>query len=266
MSPLCVLLLCAIALVRIDAYPMIAEVSGKGAKCFRFNIPEDDDAHMLFVALPENVDSAVEEFYVQGMNEMNEHTGTFKNLIVNPPAEIKNKMDAKITKGRTNIFLKMQIPDKPVLRHQQFQWHRPIIMRNIVKMAARSKQGWEVPVGGYSICFENKSTDNARIVFDIALLNDDIDEDIEEGNSKSVMKKEHLTPLEKQFNEGIMAAHQILNEMRYMQQREHIARQTSETINARIRYFSYISVAVLIGVTLLQVTYLKSYFKKKKLL
>ena len=38
------------------------------------------------------------------------------------------------------------------------------------------------------------------------------------------------------------------------------------SINARVRYFSYVSVAVLLVVTYIQVTYLKRYFRKKKLL
>jgi len=43
-------------------------------------------------------------------------------------------------------------------------------------------------------------------------------------------------------------------------------RKTSESINFRVRFFSYVSVIILGVVTYLQVTYLKRYFRKKKLL
>jgi hypothetical protein len=51
-----------------------------------------------------------------------------------------------------------------------------------------------------------------------------------------------------------------------MEKREARMRVTADSINSRVRWFGYLSVAVLLVVTYLQVTYLKQYFHKKKLM
>jgi hypothetical protein len=76
----------------------------------------------------------------------------------------------------------------------------------------------------------------------------------------------HLTPLAEQLQESLAAAKSVIKEMNYMERRESRMRLTTDSINARVRYFSYISVGVLLAVTYVQVTYLKRYFHKKKLL
>ena len=80
------------------------------------------------------------------------------------------------------------------------------------------------------------------------------------------MKKEHLSPLEEAFEEGVALSHSVLDEMHYMEKREARMKQTTDGTNSRIRYFSYLSVLILLGVTWVQIQYLKNYFKKKKVL
>eukprot|EP00956_Cyclotella_meneghiniana_P040476 scaffold196755_cov43-Cyclotella_meneghiniana.AAC.1 len=36
-----------------SAYPIITDVDEGETKCFNFNVPEDDDAHMVFMVLPD---------------------------------------------------------------------------------------------------------------------------------------------------------------------------------------------------------------------
>jgi len=123
------------------------------------------------------------------------------------------------------------------------------------------------PLEGYEFCFENSNEDApVQIIVESVLLSDPIMSNDGDGATKKGFEPEHLTPLAEQLAESIGSAESVLKEMRYMEGRERRMRQTSDSINSRVRYFSYISVSVLLVVTYIQVTYLKRYFRKKKLL
>ena len=97
------------------------------------------------------------------------------------------------------------------------------------------------------------------------MTSDDLDDE-EEAQSGLMFKSEHLTPLQDQLDASIRAANSVIRELNLMERREKRMRKTADSINWRVRNFSYLSVIVLILVTFFQVTYLKRYFKKKKLL
>jgi p24 family protein delta-1 len=123
-------------------------------------------------------------------------------------------------------------------------------------------------IEGYGLCFSNTHRSRqARVVFDIALISDRPNVNGETVDEKSKFNKDaHLTPLEMSLDESIRAATVVLREMKYMEQREARMRETAESINTRVRWFSYLSVSVLLSVTYIQVSYLKRYFHKKKLM
>jgi hypothetical protein len=81
-----------------------------------------------------------------------------------------------------------------------------------------------------------------------------------------VVKKEHLTPLERAFDQSSALAKSIIDEMHYMEKREIRMKRTADGTNSRIRWFSYLSIVILVGVTWVQMKYLKGYFRKKKIL
>lgn len=121
---------------------------------------------------------------------------------------------------------------------------------------------------GYGICFHNQDQYRAvQVIFDI-LLSSEVVADDTSSKSKALdfEKGRHLTPLEQSLEESIASAQTILREMTYMEKRELRMRKTAESINLRVRYFSYLSVSVLLAVTYIQVSYLKRYFHKKKLM
>lgn len=104
-------------------------------------------------------------------------------------------------------------------------------------------------------------------MFDIALISDKPYDTEDGSDGKAQFSKDaHLTPLEMSLDESIRAATVVLREMDYMEQREARMRQTAESINTRVRWFSYLSVSILLSVTYIQVSYLKRYFHKKKLM
>jgi len=249
------------------AYPILSDVDRSATKCFNFNVPDDDDAHMVFIALPSDVDDEVEEWFSTQMNEMTRKgSASFMQQLPDVSKQIHSKISDDEYNGRSNVYLKLTVPKRPVLRHQMFMWYAPVVVMNVVKASQRGQKKNKVtqPPGGYSVCFENKNSDQSvRVLFDVVLMSD---EGQDEELQNKIIKKEHLTPLELNFQEGIKAANTILNEMKYMERREARMRHTAESTNSKIRLFSYVSVIVLLGVTWLQRTYLRSYFKKKKLM
>jgi len=264
---LLLVVLSPLLLFQSNAYPIITDADPSGTKCFNFNVPDDDDANMVFIALPDTVEDEVEEWFSAQMHEMTRQgSQNFMKSLPDVSKEIHGKIDDEEFNGRSNVYLKLTVPKRPVLRHQMFMWYAPVVVLNVVKASQRGqkKNQSTQPPGGYSVCFENKNADvGVRILFDVVLISDmGVDEDLQ----NKIIKKEHLTPLETNFQEGIKAANTILNEMKYMEKREARMRHTAESTNSKIRLFSYISVIVLLGVTFLQRTYLKSYFKKKKLM
>jgi hypothetical protein len=249
------------------AYPIITDLNESLTKCFNFNVPDDDDAHMVFIAVPDTVEEEVEEWFTGQMHEMTRKgSANFMKSLPATSKEIHEKISDDEFNGRSNVYLKLTVPKRPVLRHQMFMWYAPVVVMNVVKASQRGQKNNKntQPPGGYSVCFENKNADQGvRIIFDVVLMSD---EGQDEELQNKIIKKEHLTPLETNFQEGIKAANTILNEMKYMERREARMRHTAESTNSKIRMFSYVSVLVLLGVTWLQRTYLKSYFKKKKLM
>ena len=91
-------------------------------------------------------------------------------------------------------------------------------------------------------------------------------DDDENASEDPAFQGHHLEPLAQQLADSVRSAQTVINEMRYMERRESRMRHTADSINKRVRNFSYISILVLLVVTYLQVTYLKRYFRKKKLL
>ena len=58
----------------------------------------------------------------------------------------------------------------------------------------------------------------------------------------------------------------IVNDFAYMRAREEEMRDTNESTNSRVFYFSIFSMICLLGLAVAQVLYLKKYFKSKKLI
>ena len=80
-----------------------------------------------------------------------------------------------------------------------------------------------------------------------------------------VAKLEHLNELQvfvRRLNDRVK---EIRKEQAYMKFREMAARNTSESTNARVMWWSLIETILLIGSGLWQINYLKNFFKQKKL-
>jgi hypothetical protein len=231
---------------------------------------------MAFMAMPSTMSTEIEEWYIDQMvtlgKQRNEVDGSLnRKFEAQPPAEMLKELDEFMEENgrRSGLQLRIQKARNPrPMRQQELTWFLPTVLNHVEKYQRKTNANKEwtpnAHLDGHTICLENRSENQVHIIFDIVLVSEDYGDD-EAGSSGGIAKK-HLTPLEQELAASVNAANSIISEMRYMEKREARMRVTTESINARIRFFSYISVAVLLIVTYLQVTYLKRYFKKKKLM
>lgn len=227
---------------------------------------------MVFLAIPSSMQESGEEWFVNQINKMTKsrlttpHRVLPKKLLEPIPDSVKKEMkdffeEEEEAEEDSGIKLNLQKPRRPSLKQVNMKWFEPIVLNHVVRTHDKRDHDFE---GGYAICFENESEDfEGLVIFDVVLVSD---EEEEEEDEATVLKREHLTPLEENLQESISAASSVLSEMRYMEKREARMRQTADSINSKVRFFSYVSVVILLGVTYVQVSYLKRYFRKKKLM
>lgn len=113
--------------------------------------------------------------------------------------------------------------------------------------------------GTYSVCFYNMNDNPVRMMLDFK-------HGVEAKDYSEVAKREHLMPVEKELRKMEDTVDEIHREMLYMRQREAAMRNTNESTNSRVLWFSFFSIVVLLGMGVAQVLYLKKFFKSKKLI
>jgi len=75
-----------------------------------------------------------------------------------------------------------------------------------------------------------------------------------------------LKPLEVELKRLEDLSESIVNDFAHMRQREEEMRDTNESTNSRVLYFSLFSMCCLLGLATWQVLYLRKFFKSKKLI
>jgi hypothetical protein len=220
---------------------------------------------MVFVALPPKISWELEDWCMSQIKAMTKNRRPDQSLptkfLESEPADETIKKEfltwfEEDSSLKSSLTLKVHKPRAGIVREQELLWYQPVVLNHVIQ----SQKQWEAMVGAYSICFDNAfDEDYVHVAFDMVLVSENADDDV-------VTTKEHLTPLEEQLGESIQAAQTILKEMRYMEKREARMRMTSESIFTKVSWFSVLSVVILLGVTFVQVRYLKNYFRKKKLM
>lgn len=114
--------------------------------------------------------------------------------------------------------------------------------------------------GIYTVCFVNSHSDKtARVLLELK-------HGVEAKDYSEVAKREHLMPVEKELRKMEDTVEEIHREMLYLQAREAAMRNTNESTNARVLWFSFLSILVLVGMGVWQVLHLKRFFRSKKLI
>jgi hypothetical protein len=221
---------------------------------------------MVFVALPPKISWELEDWCMSQIKAMTKNRQPDQSLptkfLEAEPADEKIKKEFATwfennSELKSSLTLKINTPRAGTVREQELLWYQPVVLNHVIQ----NQKQWEAMVGAYSICFDNEyDEDYVHVAFDMVLVSENVDD------GDVVSTKDHLTPLEEQLGESIQAAQTILKEMRYMEKREARMRITSDSIFTKVSWFSVLSVVILLGVTFVQVRYLKSYFRKKKLM
>lgn len=172
--------------------------------------------------------------------------------------------NTKKARYKSKVVANVELVDAHPPSHKQLtlEYFKVAKFENVAESLMGMSKGWENNRGQFELCFNVRGKNDVKILFDTV----QVSEYLEKLNKRHVLKKEHLTPLEEAFDEGIALAKSVLDEMHYMEKREIRMKQTTDGTNARIRYFSYLSIVILLAVTYVQISYLKNYFKKKKVL
>ncbi|KAH8551882.1 emp24/gp25L/p24 family/GOLD-domain-containing protein [Umbelopsis sp. PMI_123] len=96
----------------------------------------------------------------------------------------------------------------------------------------------------------------------------DVDYDIgaEAMDYSKIAKAEKLAPLEVELRKLEKVVQEIWDEMEYLKTREAKMRDTNESTNERVQWFSIITLLTLISLGTWQVMYLRRFFKRKRLI
>ncbi|RKP12019.1 emp24/gp25L/p24 family/GOLD-domain-containing protein [Piptocephalis cylindrospora] len=81
-----------------------------------------------------------------------------------------------------------------------------------------------------------------------------------------VAKAEKLKPLEAELRHLEAQANEIVEELEFLQRRERKFRDTNESTNERVQFFSFVSTFALVALGIWQVIYLRKFFQSKKLI
>jgi len=257
------LVVCSIGMHhRTDAYPILIDVKDKES-CLTLDIPDKDDVHLVFSNLPEEVDPLIETWTMNEMAAITDHdSDKFLKMYSNPPQEISQLI--RETNYQTVLDVLITGPNMQV-RKQRVSAFKIMVMKNLAKSMSDPgpDDDWTPDKGMYEICIKRTGRGvPSHFALEYLILS----EFEEKLRSKHILKKEHLTPIEMNFDSSIVTAKGIMNEMAALERREARMKHTSDSMNRRIRMFSYVSISILLGVTWLQISYLKVYFKKKKVL
>ena len=112
--------------------------------------------------------------------------------------------------------------------------------------------------GSHHICFSNKGRQTTRVGLEVKV-------GVAAKDYSEVAKKEHLEPLQVELRRLEDAAREIHEEQLYMRQREEEMRDTNESTNSRLKWFSMSTIVIVTILGGWQIMYLRSYFKAKNL-
>lgn len=255
------------------------------AKIHLSHTPIIDSVAVIAVVIPSEdeigANSAIESWHVEQVHKlmtMKDQHGAFpRQLPDEPPSEVAQAISTFLQGAHgehPNVQVTITatpISDPTSFDHQYAtKFFTPTVINYIAHSTNMKRQRHrpeEDNMEGYGICLFNMGDQKQmQVIYDMVLLSEAMGEDDDFEERHQLEKDAHLTPLENTLEKSISAANSVLREMKYMEKREQRMRQTAEAINTRVRWFSYFSVAVLLGVTYIQVSYLKRYFKKKKLM
>eukprot|EP01132_Coremiostelium_polycephalum_P007570 gene7570-9306_t len=120
--------------------------------------------------------------------------------------------------------------------------------------------------GEYHFCFLDSYRPGASIMPLSRTVSLEMKTGVEANDFQDVVTKGQLQPAEAELKMIEEAVDKIKEEVLYMKSREETMRDTNESTNARVAWLTFFCLVVLISTGAFQITYLKRYFKQRKLI
>ncbi|EFA86611.1 emp24/gp25L/p24 family protein [Heterostelium album PN500] len=120
--------------------------------------------------------------------------------------------------------------------------------------------------GEYLYCFLDSYRPHATIMPLSRTVSLEIKTGADANDYQDLITKGTLKPSEVELKKIEAAVDQIKEEIVYMKGREETMRNTNESTNARVAWLAVFTIFVLFGTAIFQITYLKRYFKQRKLI
>ena len=158
-------------------------------------------------------------------------------------------------KWKPQVFAMIYSPDgEEILERTKIQiGSRPMDIRESIEVR-----------GVYDLCFEVEGNMPVTVSFLIDFRSKKHADEL--GSSTSKVEKDDMDILERSLISAEEQLQTINDEIALAKEQEHLLKETSDKVNARIEMFSYISIGMLVLTTTYQLYYLRSFFKAKKLL
>eukprot|EP01090_Pellita_catalonica_P021057 TRINITY_DN7782_c0_g1_i3.p1 TRINITY_DN7782_c0_g1~~TRINITY_DN7782_c0_g1_i3.p1 ORF type:complete len:172 (+),score=30.58 TRINITY_DN7782_c0_g1_i3:136-651(+) len=110
--------------------------------------------------------------------------------------------------------------------------------------------------GFYSFCFSNRMSTLTSKIVELA---------VSVGEHSQVARAAHLDPLEEALIELEKGVASVKEEQKYMRAREVAHRNTSESTNGRVLWWTFWEALVLIAMSIWQIYYIKRFFEVKSI-
>ncbi|PRP77250.1 hypothetical protein PROFUN_13633 [Planoprotostelium fungivorum] len=117
--------------------------------------------------------------------------------------------------------------------------------------------------GPYNFCFGNRMSTLTPKQVSVVVVADEADRPPQPANDKAAAP-EDLSPLAETIKNFADTVKEILEEQEYMKMRERAHRNTNDSTNARVVWWSFFEVAVLVTMSLGQIYYLRKFFETKR--
>lgn len=118
----------------------------------------------------------------------------------------------------------------------------------------------------FDVCFENILSGGQGVVSPTRHIELDIDIGADAKDWSAVQANEKLKPVEVELRRIAEVAKEVADEMDYLRTREMKLRDTNESTNERVKWFSIGTMGMLVALGVWQIVYLRAYFRSKHLI
>lgn len=248
--------------VSVSGHALTYTVAKRTTKCIHLNYmgTDTETLDMIFIPLSVDEDQEVEDYYAKFLSKYESYSYPRIPSSHEIPIDIQEK--AK-NYGKEERKLRVDIvvfePDDERLRVRNsyslpMTYHKPSI-RKVVKF-----------ISNIDVCFANNSFQKVQMLFGVYNFDDDMQEYSQGMERADIITKDHLLPINKSLKQLQRTGNKINRQFSNSSNKERKIKKTTDSINHRVRLFSYLSVFLLLGTAMGQFFFFRYYFQKKKLI